>query len=328
MKRYAEFIERHREKILILVIMVNILAFFGLLRIRINPSFEALIPKNSTRVEDYRRMNEIFVTQDQITMMLKMDGDIRNAPGLNLLKRVEKDISNMEGVKSVVGPVPKILPKGLFRIEKVEKVTDDNVDDVLDFIESNEVMKPIVVKDGRSYCIFTIFPKENADVRRIIVNMEKYLKSKNLEYDMMGNTYMEVKIFDYILLIILTLPPSAVVVMLLVFKWQLGHTKPTVFSILPAGIGALWTMGFIGWFVREITIITVLVPIFTIVMGSADGLHFVSHFLNKLREGKNNRDSIAETMKIVGSAMLMTTLTTMAGFLSLIVIKSNAMTQM
>ena len=328
MERYVRFVEKNRKKMLIVMILLNILALIGLFRIRINPSFETLIPKNSIRVEEYRKVNDIFGTQDQLTIVLKFDGDVRNVQMLNLLKKIERDLGKIDGVKSVVGPVPSILPEGLFRIERIDKVTEKNLKDILEFMDENEIMKSIVVKDGRSYCMFTLFPKKDADTRDMVLKIEGYLKKDRFKYGIIGNTYLEVKIFDYILMIILLLPPSAVVIMLLIFKWQLGHMKPTVFSILPAGIGALWTMGFIGWFVRDITIITVLVPIFTIVMGSADGLHFVSHFLDKLRDGRKSGDAIVETLRIVGIAMLMTTLTTMAGFLSLTVIKSNAMVQM
>jgi hypothetical protein len=97
---------------------------------------------------------------------------------------------------------------------------------------------------------------------------------------------------------------------------------------MPAGIAALWTMGMLGWTGRELSIVTVLVPIFTIVMGSADGLHFVSHFLENRQNGLSNVESLSITLESVGRAMIMTTLTTMAGFLSLATINSNSMVQM
>jgi len=58
---------------------------------------------------------------------------------------------------------------------------------------------------------------------------------------------MQQKIIDYILLILLFIPPTALILILFVFKTQMGNLKATFFSILPAGNAALWTLGIVGW---------------------------------------------------------------------------------
>jgi len=104
----------------------------------------------------------------------------------------------------------------------------------------------------------------------------------------------------------------------------MGNLKATFFSILPAGNAALWTLGIVGWSGLEVSIITVLAPIFTIVIGSADGLHFVSHLQESLKEGKDKITSIIKTLKMVGIPMIITTVTSMVGFLSLLVMNTQA----
>jgi predicted RND superfamily exporter protein len=111
---------------------------------------------------------------------------------------------------------------------------------------------------------------------------------------------------------------------LLVFRWKMGGLKPTIFSVLPAGIGSLWTLGLVGWFGGEASILTAVAPIFIIVIGSADGLHFMSHFQDSKLEGDTTFDSITKTLQIVGIPMIITTLTSMVGFLSLLSMNTDS----
>lgn len=67
-----------------------------------------------------------------------------------------------------------------------------------------------------------------------------------------------------------------------------------------------------------------LAPIFTIVIGSADGLHFVTHVQEARKEGKDRFYSIAVTLKMVGIPMIITTVTSVAGFMALLAMKPKA----
>ena len=325
MERYVEFIWRNAKKVMVILIVANIVAFFGLLRLRINPDFRVFMPKNSKQIHLYEKMTKDFGSGDQIALVIEFDSDPMNINSLNHLKEIEKNLESLRSVEAVVGPVPKVVPSGFLKLEKVEKITEGNLKRVVDFIESNPVGKSILELDGKYYALFSVFPKEDVKARDLVHEIESSLKKEN--FFLSGNLYVQAKLFDYIILVLFTLPPAAVFLMFFVFRWVIRDSKATFLAILPAGIGALWVMGTMGWILGEITIVTVLVPIFTVIMGSADGLHFISHYLEKLSEGDEKR-ALIETLKTIGTAMIMTTLTTMAGFLSLLTIDSEALKQM
>ncbi len=326
MKAYVEFLNKHVRKVMVVLMVVNLVAFLGVLKLRINPDFTVFLPNHSVQRNLYDDMVKIFGTGDQIFVVLEEKADPRNMESLNELLNLEKKIESIDGVKSAIGPVPKAVPSGFLKIEKVERVDEKNYKKILEFIDENPAGKVIVEKDGKFYVSFTIFPKDGANTRELLHEIEDVLKSKTFFFS--GNVYVQAKVFDYMLLVLFTLPPSAVIVMFFVFKWIIRSKKATFFAIIPAGIGALWIMGVMGWIIGEVSIVTILVPIFTVIMGSADGLHFVSHFLESLSKGKDKKSSIYESFKTVGTAMIMTTLTTMAGFFSLMTVNSPAIKQM
>jgi len=98
--------------------------------------------------------------------------------------------------------------------------------------------------------------------------------------------------------------------------------------MVPAAFGALLTLGIVAWFRGNVSLVTVLVPVYVIVLGSADGLHVTSHVMDSLEAGARPFEAVRETLEAVGGAIIMTTVTTMAGFLSLLLINSPAIREM
>jgi predicted RND superfamily exporter protein len=88
-------------------------------------------------------------------------------------------------------------------------------------------------------------------------------------------------------------------------------------AMIPAGLGALWTIGTIFWSGQELNLVTVISPIFIVVMGAADGLHYTSHFIDNMSRYSDRRELTVETLDMVGMPIFLTTITTMAGFASL-----------
>ncbi|MCD6449307.1 MAG: RND family transporter [Thermotogaceae bacterium] len=325
MKRYVEFVSKNSRKVMMIIILINVIAFFGLLRIRINTSYGTFVPTKSVQEELLKKYSEEFNSQDMLMFVVEYDGDIYTLEGLNFIKNTEKILKNINGVSAVISAVPDSIPAGFLRLEKIDKITEENFKNIVDYVKEKKVVDLIAKKDGKYYALFNIILAPDSDARKVIKSIEKEFEGKN--YRLSGNLYIQEKLVDYILVILFTIPPSAFLIIFLVFKWQLGNKQATLLSIVPAGLGALWSLGLMGWATGEITTLTVLVPIFTLILGSADGLHFMSHYIEERRK-KGYKEAVLSTLQIVGKAMIMTTLTTMAGFASLVVINSKAIAQM
>jgi predicted RND superfamily exporter protein len=104
---------------------------------------------------------------------------------------------------------------------------------------------------------------------------------------------------------------------MLVFYLILKNRQFTIMALVPAGLAALWTIGTIFWSGQGLNLVTVISPIFVIVMGAADGLHYTSHFMDNMSKYSDRRQLTVETLGFVGMPIFLTTITTMAGFISL-----------
>ena len=324
-EKFIAVVKDRRKVFLIFFVALNIFALMGLMRIKINSDLSLFKPADSPAMQEYKDMATRFGSAEQLIFLVKSDqSDIYAV--LKDFFDLQKKVEAVEGVRFANGPVPPVIPSGL-TTRKVDAITAENSEQIFDYIESMGAMKTLYKREDGYYGLFTVSPEPDAadaTARRLLAIFE----DTGLEFYNSGDIYLQTSILDYIKQILLLVPPIAFIMILLIFRWRIGNFKGTILSVLPAGIGALWTMGFLGWASLELSVITVLTPIFTIVMGSADGLHFISHVQDEIKSGSTRENALSGTLEKVGWPMILTTLTTVAGFMSLLVIQSEPMRQL
>lgn len=115
----------------------------------------------------------------------------------------------------------------------------------------------------------------------------------------------------------MTLIPAmfgAVIVMLLLLLRSFTGMVTTV-VIVAASIAT--TMGLAGWMGYFISTATVNVPILVMTLAVADSVHVISTYMYALRKGQARREALAYSLKLNFSPILITSVTTAIGFLTL-----------
>ncbi len=317
MKKYVHFINNNKKILIIIFMIVNIIALVGVTKIRFNTDFSVFSTKESVYQDRLDELEETFGDLNQIIVLVEHPNF--NDETIQDLRYIQANIELMENIDYVQG----VAPKELVINNAVVQIEDISSSQLLTYYDSFGKFSPLIVEEDTYYSTFTVFISNdfgNKDINKI----ENILDTFDYSTFISGDSYNQLKISDYIFKILLMLPPLAIIVILLVFKWQMGAFKPTLMSILPAAMGSLWTFGFIGWLGNEVTLLTAIVPILIIVIGSADGLHFMSHFQDAKNDGKDNIIGLTNTLNLVGIPMIVTTLTSIAGFLSLLTIQTES----
>jgi hypothetical protein len=108
---------------------------------------------------------------------------------------------------------------------------------------------------------------------------------------------------------------SGVVVLLL---WLAFRSLRGVWIPLAVVLAAIvWTFGAMQLAGLKVTIISTSIPIILMAMGIADGIHVISEYYHQLAMGRDNRSAVHQTMKEMNAPVVMTSVTTCVGFLSL-----------
>ncbi|MGI8671367.1 MAG: MMPL family transporter [Luteitalea sp.] len=103
---------------------------------------------------------------------------------------------------------------------------------------------------------------------------------------------------------------SAIVVALIWLEFR--AVRPTLFALLPTACGIVWGLGALGW----AGVVLDLFSVFAILMFLGIGVDYGIHLIHPTISG--NRASIAESLTLVGPAMLLAGATTIVGFGTLI----------
>ena len=296
MEKYTKWIFKFKKPLMVLFVLINLTAIYGITRIKIGTEFDIFKTQNSQYAVNLETLNAAFPSSDEMIVVCEYDEALKEA-----ILDFEDAARSLDGIKLVKG------------IEETDNALPISV----------EAISPIKTVNGTTYAVITLFPKESFGFSEL-KEMEQTLKDAGLTYYISGDKYMQNKIFDYLLIILLAILPFAIIILFNIFRVQMKSIKATILSVLPAVIAALWTLGFAGLLGNKVSVLTVLAPIFTIIIGSADGLHFNSHVQEYLDEKNSMQDSIAKTLRMVGVPMIITTVTSVAGFISLLFMNTAA----
>lgn len=102
-------------------------------------------------------------------------------------------------------------------------------------------------------------------------------------------------------------------IMFLIFRRPWGITI-ALFSI---GLGLLLFFGMLGGLGWELNAMAALYPVLMIIVGTSDVIHIMTKYIDEVRGGKTRKEAIIITIKEIGLATLLTSLTTAIGFASL-----------
>ena len=117
------------------------------------------------------------------------------------------------------------------------------------------------------------------------------------------------------------LVPLVVVVVLLTLFLSFRRMSGIVLPLLTVLVSAIWSIGAMPLLGVQLTMITTILPVILVAVGSAYGIHVVSHYFDELAGAEEmdetlHRELIFSLLRKVGRPVFLAALTTLAGFAS------------
>jgi len=113
----------------------------------------------------------------------------------------------------------------------------------------------------------------------------------------------------------LALASVAIIIVLLYTLFQTGSA--VIWPVLAVASSTIWLFGGMGWLSIPSSSLISLTIMLVLAVGIADCVHVMSEYLLFKREGKNHEDAMRETFEKSGVPILLTSITTIAGMLSI-----------
>ncbi len=316
MDRIARIIVAHSRPIMVVTALISLLSVAMLFRMSFNADVSSFALEGTEGGRAFLELQEKYDTADPINVIATLpDGEtFRSKEGLTTLVNLRDELLNIDGVATVATIVPDEHPI------TGEPITAAAIaaapDQVIDALLAGSPVTDLLLDESGQNTLMLVIPAGDATtLARTLADLKP---PDGLEITLSGNPVIFSSVLDIMSWFLLVLPPLEIGLLIGMFYLTIGDLRLSALALFPAGVGALWTFGLIFGLGLDVDIVTLLVPIFVIVMGSADGLHFVTHF----QETASQSDSVGRVksaLSEVGMPMILTTISTSAGFLSLLV---------
>ncbi len=318
MKKIAGFIYDHAKLIIALVIILNLVSLASFFRFNLDTDFLTFFSEGNPKADEYHQLNAKYESGETISILIEHDVSLLEKESLLGAFHLQKEIEAIDGVAMVQGFIPPEIIAGIGITRVDEAYIEEHYDALKDFIENKYFMTDqFLTEDARNGMLIASIAVD-ADAGSVVDSLQEMAEHSPLSLSLAGNEVIKDTIWGYLVMILCILPPCAIVLILLVFYLVLRNFRFAILSLIPAGLAALWTFGTVFWSGQDLNLMTVLSPLFILVMGSAYGLHYISHFLDNMNSYTDRRELTIATLSMVGTPIFLATITTMAGFASLV----------
>ncbi|MGI9528361.1 MAG: efflux RND transporter permease subunit [Acidimicrobiia bacterium] len=315
MDRIARFIVDHSRIVLAATALISVLSVLMLFRMSFNADVSSFLLEGNATGKEFVALQEKYETTDPINVIASLPaGEAFNtSESLALVAELRDTLSAVEGVVAVAAVVPETNPLtgAPLNAETIRAAPDAMV---VGLLSQNPMSELLVSEDGQHTMLMVSPGDDPTGTARRVTDVTQ----DGLKLTFSGNPVVFASVLDLLTWFLLIIPPLVIALLILTFFTTIGDLRLSAMALIPAALGSLWTFGLIFGLGRQVDIVTVIVPIFVIVMGSADGLHFVTHFQEQAATTTDPVERVRSALSEVGVPMILTTVSTAAGFLSLL----------
>ncbi|MGE0708536.1 MAG: RND family transporter [Planctomycetota bacterium] len=334
---------RRPKPTLLVLLVLGVVLGSGVRHLEFDPSAEKVFPRGHPAVADYQAFREAFGADEAIFVAFEVPQGrtVFEREALSMARRISQEAGEIEGIERAVSladcPVLRLTPLGPRLVPGLPPDIATASDADLERFQGQILKTPLVERvlvsrDHRSASAvlrLKRFPdggegaRENARVVRQlqdVVEAERR-RSPEVRFFLAGSPLIKSKIMDAILGDLKTFTGPLTLIALVVAWLVLRSAAGVVLTLAVLGLSIDLTLGTMGHLGMPLDPMTSLVPTLILVIGVADSLHLLVEQraqAARLGPGASGAETVREAATHVFVPCLLTSLTTMIGFASLV----------
>ena len=320
------------SKLLLLIILIITIAFFVIMKknSRMETDLDKYMPEKHPAFVFSNRAEEWFNIKDAIIIAIENKNGIYNYSTLKKIKDITKklqkmpeidknDVTSLYTADNIVGteegmdvkPFYKRVPKTKEKLKELRKKVRDN-DMIFGRLVSNDEKVSIIVAEIGDSVFSQKFYHKILKFVKSYENPEKlYVAGRPIIEGTMA--YLGPRDMKKMV-------PIVILVILIVLYLVIKSLKATLFTFLVVIFSTIWSFGLMALLKIPIYAVSTMIPVMLIAIGVADGIHIYNHLHLYISENKNatKNDAVKDVIKGMWKPVMMTSVTTAVGFLSLL----------
>ncbi len=320
-------IQKVRIPIIVAFALMAIYSLTFINKLNFQFDFESFFPTDDPDLAIFKDFIKDFETDDNFLLigLKRQDGIfeqkfLEDVHDLTVKSRDVPFVLEAESITKLVYPL--VTPFGITSIAAVD------IDDPSKYPQQRErllqderLLDYLISRDGKS----TIIALKTVDAitldqsYEMLEGIESLIASYDFEEDHIlgrANFQKELVRMQVREIMVSTIIAGSLVFFVMLFIYRKALT--VFIALTSIGLGMTLFMGFLGVSGQTLSAMTGLYPILMIIVGTSDVIHIMSKYLDELEKGHSKNESILTTIKEIGLATLLTSVTTAVGFTTLL----------
>jgi len=334
LQRFSEFIIKWRLILIPFVIVLTFVFAYQLRNLKINSDLLSYLPQDDPAVALFNKVGEQFGGSSLAMVALETD-DVFNAATLQRIRKLTEAYEGLEGIRDVVSLTNILDIKKIEGGLEVGKLVD------VDKMPEPQAVTPAQAAELKALKDYTLSKKmyrgnlvsSDGTVTVILCRVKEKMNKVNIAKAIMRTTdgiKGDEKVYYagmplqmvYVSKIILgdmgKLTPIVVLLVLGVLYISFRSLRGTFLPMVTVLISLTWAMGLMSMVGKPMTLISGIIPVILVAVGSAYGIHVVNKYYEDVRSESEKESGLKAMLSEVGVPVFLAGVTTLIGFLSLL----------
>lgn len=341
--KLSQFILRNRVLILGVILLISaLLGYFGLTNIKVDNTYGTMLPKDSQPKKDYQLLKSAYGGNESLLIFAIQSDDLYQLDNFNAWYEMGERIKSSEAIDSVISEahlyqVFKDTANKSFGFQKVVKeqpASQAELDSLKTVIRGNPFYKNLLYNPETHVSLMMAFVSEAImvdikkanvlfDVEEIAYEYEQQLGKVRVS----GMPHIRVAVGAKLkgeLGLFIALSIGVTSLLLFIFFRSL---KIVLICNMVVFVGVIWSLGSIGAFNFQLSILMVLIPPLIIVISIPNCIFLINKFHQEIIEHGNKAKALSRVIQKIGNATFLTNLTTALGFSTFIFTNSERLAE-
>jgi len=328
MRRFLSWVIDHPWPTIVAIALVTCGFAIALPGLVVNTDFESYIDHEDPAYVAAERAEDRFGSSDVLMIALVEPTGVYTSEVLGAVEALTQELEALPGVDEVQSPLNAqtieatgdSLAVGPAADDEAAPSTSEEIAAFRDRILSNDTLADVLVsREGEAINLIVTYADdaENSQLTRRITDIVDTYRDRFTFY-ISGTHFMSQSMADSMAADLAVLLPIVLFVIAVVLYVSFRSLRGVFIPLAVVALSLVWAFGLISLTGIAVTAVSFILPVLLLAIGIAYGIHILSHVNERTAAGDEKRVAIRDAMDRIHVPVLMTGLTTVAGFMALL----------
>jgi len=309
---WLRYITTHPRRIILLHLLVTLLLAFHLPGLQFQTGIYDLVIEDLPQTRVYRDFKKTFGSEELILLVAKAH-DVFEPHTFKQLTDLSEKLSKVKGIKRVIS-----LPTIRKAMDVTGSVSLGRFQKILGPVK---LFKRNLLSEDHKTTVISLILKDIKEKEGIINDIEKFIgeNRKGLSLYQIGMPVVADALARYTKNDFFRLPSITLLLIafvLFVFLRSVGRVLISIGSVL---MSLVWTFGLMSWTATPLSMLTLIVPVFLLAVGTAYCMYTIPAYLRAVKQYQDPSEASYQSFSQIKLPTSLAVLTTVIGLGSLLV---------